>query len=370
MDGRWHLIALHQITGVGWHTIAHMIESGWVPGEGVSSSTYQYLKQSSIPTKVINRIKEKFKVSFVKQVVDEFKERKITAITRFDPTYPPYLKEIAQPPWVLYLRGNAELLKTPCLAVVGTRKPTSYGRQMTRKFAQDLANQGLTIVSGMAYGVDAEAHRSVLDIEGKTIAVFASGVDVVYPKRHRKLYDQIVEMGVVISESAPGTKPHPGLFPLRNRVISGLSLGTLVIEAAQKSGSLITANYSVEQGREVFAVPGPIHASMSEGTLQLIQEGAKCVRKVEDVLEELPSIQPILQSRSKPIQHQKKEKVLSTEERILLAYIANEPIQITFLLEKLSKKLSVGQIHQTLLSLELKQEITQLPGQHYIRRLA
>lgn len=297
MEERWHLIALHQIAGVGWQTIARLFEIGWIPGSKIPPSSLVSLQQLGVPKKVIQRIQTTFQLSFIQQVKQVCDERNIIPITYFDSAYPPYLKEIHQPPWVLYVRGDVELLQSPCLAVVGARKPSSYGMQTTRTFTTKLAKRGYTIVSGLAYGIDAQAHQSALDVEGKTIAVLASGVDVVYPKRHRRLYQQIVEHGAVLSESSPGTSPKPGLFPLRNRLISGLSLGTLVVEAAQKSGSLITAYCSLEQNREVFAIPGPIHSPLSAGTLQLIQEGAKCVVAIEDIIEELPVI---LNDESKP----------------------------------------------------------------------
>jgi len=359
---RWHLIALHQIAGVGWQTIARLFENGWVPGEEIRPSVLASLAQVGVPKKVLQRIQAKFRPSFIKQVKQACEERKIVVITYFDSQYPPYLKEIPQPPWVLYVRGDVELLQSPSLAIVGARKPSTYGIQTTRKFASGLVAEGLTIVSGMAYGIDTEAHQSALEHDGKTIAVLASGVDVVYPKRNRSLYQEIIKHGTVLSESPPGTSPKPGLFPQRNRLISGLSLGTLVVEAAKNSGSLITANCSLEQNREVFAVPGPIHSPLSAGTLQLIQEGAKCVVTLQDILDELPSIQ----IRSKK---QKKRAVqLNNQEERLLSYLGDEPMHISMILEKVSEEFSVGQIHQLLLSLELKQMITQLAGQHYVRR--
>lgn len=362
MEEQWHLIALHQIAGVGWQTIARLFESGWIPGEKLRPSILSSLAEVGVPKKVIKRIQNKFCPAWIEQVKQICEARKITAITYFDPKYPPYLKEIQQPPWVLYIRGDIELLQSPCLSIVGARKPTSYGIRMTRKFAEDLATQGLTIVSGLAYGIDAEAHQSALEIGGKTIAVLASGVDVVYPKRHRNLYQRIVEQGAVLSESPPGTSPKPGLFPLRNRLISGLSMGTLVVEAAQKSGSLITAECSVEQNREVFAIPGPIHSPLSAGTLQLIQEGAKCVVTLEDVLEELP----VFANQSTLANAQEVE--LNNQEEKLISYLGDEPIHIAVLMEKLSSEFSISQLHQLLLSLELKQVITQLAGQHVVRR--
>ena len=369
MEERWHLIALHQIAGVGWHTITNLLAAGWTPGDEISESTYKYLQQLKVSATVIERIKSKFRLSFIKQVKRECEERKIIAITRLDEAYPILLTEIAQPPWILYLRGDPALLKSNGLAIVGARKPTVYGRKMTRQFATELVRRDFTIISGMAFGIDTEAHQSALEAGGKTIAILATGVDVIYPKRNRILYQQLVNQGLVISESAPGVKPHPGLFPQRNRVISGLSLGTLVVEAAAKSGSLITANFSLEQGREVFAVPGPVNSPLSTGTIQLIQEGAKCVRVTEDIVNEFPQVnkQVNIAVKQEEMSFQSPITKLNEAEETLLAQIQHEPIQITELLALLSNKLSVGQIHQSLLSLEMKQVITQLPGQHYVR---
>lgn len=367
MEERWYLIALHQITGVGWHTITHMLAAGWTPGNEISNSTYNCLRQNRVSKKVIERIKSKFRPSFVKQVKRECEERKIETVTRLDDAYPAWLAEISQPPWILYLRGDPTLLQTNGLAIVGTRKPTVYGRRMTKQFATELVKRDLTIVSGMAFGVDTEAHQSALAAGGNTIAVLGSGVDVIYPKRNRSLYQQLIKHGLVISESAPGTNPHPGLFPQRNRVISGLSLGTLVVEAAAKSGSLITANFSLEQGREVFAVPGPVNSPLSAGTLKLIQEGAKCVRVTDDILDELQYVNIPTDVVGRKMSCQAQIPKLNQAEETLLSHIHHEPVQITALLEELQQKLQIGEIHQSLLSLEMKQVITQLPGQHYIR---
>ena len=202
------------------------------------------------------------------------------------------MKEIAQPPWVLYIKGMSPSFPTACLAVVGTRQPTNYGRRVARKMAAEIASRGWVVVSGMAAGIDSEAHRGALEADGKTVAVLGTGVDVVYPRHLRSLYAELVEKGAVCSEMPPGTAPHPGLFPRRNRIISGLSVGTLVVEAAERSGALITADFSMEQGREVFAVPGPVTSEKSAGTNRLIQQGAKCVTGVQDILEEFPSLVP------------------------------------------------------------------------------
>jgi DNA processing protein len=204
-----------------------------------------------------------------------------------DPRYPARLREIGSCPPALFYRGDAELLQWPQLAVVGSRNATAQGLETARGFASELARRGLTITSGLALGVDASAHRGALDAEGGTVAVCATGLDRVYPASHRMLAEEIDARGVLVSEFAPGTPPRPEHFPRRNRIIAGLSLGVLVVEAARESGSLITARLAAEQGREVFAIPGSIHNVMARGCHRLIRQGAKLVETVDDVLEEI-----------------------------------------------------------------------------------
>jgi len=214
-------------------------------------------------------------------------------LTLADPTYPPLLRELDDAPPLLFLRGDSRQLDNPQLAVVGSRNPSAIGKEIAHDFSRTLATAGLVITSGLALGVDAAAHRGALDGGGQTIAVFGTGLDRVYPAAHRDLAHAIVEQGgLLVSEYPPGTAPLPGNFPRRNRIISGLSLGTLVVEAALRSGSLITARLAVEQGREVFAIPGSIHNPLARGCHQLIRQGAKLVETAQDVLEELaPQLQ-------------------------------------------------------------------------------
>ena len=204
-----------------------------------------------------------------------------------DPRYPARLREISPSPPALFYRGDAELLQLPQLAIVGSRNATAQGLEIALGFAVELARRGLTITSGLALGVDAAAHRGALDADGCTVAVCATGLDRVYPASHRALAEEIDARGVLISEFAPGTAPRPEHFPRRNRIIAGLSLGVLVVEAARESGSLITARLAAEQGREVFAIPGSIHNVMARGCHRLIRQGAKLVETVDDVLEEI-----------------------------------------------------------------------------------
>src|SRR5690606_11658688 len=205
MEERDGLIALHQFRGIGWRTLHTLLEAGWSPAEGSASDILERLEGERIPKGTAERIRAKWTPSFVRRVKEELVRRRITALTVFDPEYPEYLKEIAQPPWVLYIRGDASLLSGICFAVVGTRKPTHYGRRMARKMASEIASRGWVVVSGMAAGVDSEAHRGALEAGGKTVAVLGTGVDVVYPRHLRRLYAELVEKGAVCSEMPPGT---------------------------------------------------------------------------------------------------------------------------------------------------------------------
>lgn len=215
-------------------------------------------------------------------------------VTFLDPDYPQLLKEIPDPPLALFVIGDRCLLMSPQLAIVGSRNPSNLGRETAQQFAHYLANVGLTITSGLALGIDAAAHHGALAAKGKTIAVCGTGLDTVYPAKHRDLAEHISQTGAIVSEFPLGTKPHPYNFPQRNRIISGLSVGTLVVEAAVRSGSLITAHAALEQGREVFAIPGSIHNPLAKGCHQLIRQGAKLVETAHDILEDLGSLLGIL----------------------------------------------------------------------------
>lgn len=229
-----------------------------------------------------------FRSDFDNQVYEtELLQKEIRIVTRIDSSFPPLLKEIPDPPIALFIKGTFDG-NSSGIGVVGTRKPTTYGKDITAKITESLVHSGLSIISGMARGVDAIAHQTTLRFGGKTIAVLGCGVDIVYPPEHKELYAQILSSGgAIISEVAPGHTVLKGLFPARNRIISGLSIGILVTEGAEDSGSLITARYAAEQGRDVFAVPGPITSYLSLGPSKLIKQGAKLVTNANDILEEL-----------------------------------------------------------------------------------
>jgi len=290
--------------------------------------------------------------------MEKLERYKMKAITCEDTRYPPELKEIYDYPPVLYVRGNLPPQGEPCLAVVGTRRPTIYGRQVTEEIVADLARSEITIVSGLARGIDSVAHRAALNVGGKTLAVFASGLDIVYPGENAKLAQAIMEHGALISEYPLGIKPKAENFPLRNRIMSGLSLGVLVIEAGERSGALITAHQAVEQSREVFAIPGSILSPMSKGTNRLIQEGAKLVCNYNDVLEEL-NLTMVAQ------QLEIKEFLPANEtESAILKQLTPEPSHIDEICHRSS--LTMPEVSSTLAMLELKGVIKQVGNMNYV----
>jgi DNA processing protein len=277
-----------------------------------------------------------------------------SVITLIDDDYPPLLKEIIDPPLALHVRGNRKLLASPSVALVGSRRASIYAINAAQALSRKLASAGLTIVSGLARGIDGAAHQAALESNANTIAVLGTGIDVIYPRSHRKLYRAIEERGAIVSEFPPGTAPHPQNFPVRNRLISGLSLGTVVVEATSRSGSLITARMAAEQNREVFAVPGPIFAAGSEGTHRLIQYGAKLVHDADDVLEELPG-----EWQSSQVVDDLPESPL----RGVLALLSREEAMHVDALNARAKR----NVAEALLQLELGGWIRALPGARYVR---
>jgi DNA processing protein len=280
-----------------------------------------------------------------------------------DEEYPVALREIPDAPLLLFYKGELGLLKRPAIGVVGSRKPTPYGRAACAHLVKQLSEAGFVIVSGLAYGIDAEAHRSCLRAGGQTVGVLGCGIDQIYPPSNRKLFEEIGNIGLLLSEHPPGVPPIPGLFPERNRIISGLSLGVLVVEAAARSGSLITADCALEQGREVFAVPGPIFSEVSVGPHNLIKQGAKLVTSSSDMIEEFSHLLPACSSASSP----SPGTTCDPEEQTLMALISHEPIHWDELASALSPEL-YRRLDQHLLRLEGKGLIMSMPGGFYVRR--
>lgn len=281
----------------------------------------------------------------------------VSVFTYKDDGYPARLKEIYDYPPVIYVRGEILPEDEWCLSVVGTRGATVYGRQVAEEITADLTRNRITIVSGLARGIDSIAHRSALEAGGRTIAIFACGLDTVYPPENADLARRIIQNGAVVSEYPLGIKPRPDYFPRRNRIMSGMSLGVLVIEAGESSGAIITANIALEQNREVFAIPGSILSSASKGTNHLIQEGAKLVREYTDILEELN-----LTAVARQIEM--KELLPETDtEAILIKQLGNEPVHIDQVCR--SSGLPVSTVSSTLAMMELKGMVKQVGAMHY-----
>lgn len=290
--------------------------------------------------------------------MENLKRYKVKVLTCDSPGYPQRLKEIYDYPPVLYVRGNLLPEDECCLAVVGTRRASVYGRQVTEEIVSDLARNKITIVSGLAKGIDSVAHRATLEASGRTIAVFACGLDIVYPAENAKLARAIMERGALISEYPLGTRPKADNFPRRNRIMSGLSLGVLVVEAGESSGALITANQALEQNRDVFAVPGSILSPASKGTNHLIQEGAKLVRDHVDILEEL--------NLAMVAQQLEMKELLPTDETesLLVKQLGNEPTHIDEVCRH--SGLAAGLVSSTLTMMELKGMVKQVGGMNYV----
>jgi DNA processing protein len=292
------------------------------------------------------------------QELEKIAETGAQVLTWESPTYPRLLREISDPPPVLYVKGSLTEEDVWAVAVVGTRRATAYGREVTHQLAGALARSGITVVSGLARGIDAEAHRAALGAGGRTIAVLGCGIDRVYPPEHRKLAQEIVAQGALLSDYPVGTPPEGSNFPPRNRIISGLSLGALITEAGVRSGALITADYAAEQGRDVFAVPGSILMRGSAGTNALIQEGAKAVLCPEDILEELNLTMVAEQAEAR--------QVLPTDETeaALLEHLSSEPTHVDELQQQVG--LPISQVTSTLALMELKGMVRQVGGMKYV----
>ncbi len=289
-----------------------------------------------------------------------------------EPEYPQTLLQIYDPPVLLYVRGDPQVLNLPSLSIVGTRKPTLYGTQMAQRLGRDLAARGLVIVSGLARGIDAIGHQGAMDAHGRAIGVLGTGIDVCYPKENKKLYEKVLERGAIISELPLRTHPAPENFPVRNRIVAGLPLGVVVVEGAQYSGSLITARLAMEFGREVFGVPGNVTQAVSFAPNQLIKQGAKLVTCAEDVIEELPTpVRAALVQAEQPEAEQRNllagASLNGSEKKLYELLNVEEPVPIDDIVER--SGLNSSDVLATLFNLEMKGIVRQLPGKQFCKVL-
>ena len=305
-------------------------------------------------------------------------EQKGAILTYDEQDYPEQLKEIFDPPPVLWVLGDVKQLTRPAIAIVGTRHPTPYGTGMAEILARDLATRGMVILSGMARGIDTAAHKGALAAGGSTVAVWGTGVDVIYPKENKSLAENIlVSGGTIVSEYRLGTFPAPQNFPKRNRILSGISIGVLVVEAGENSGTRVTARCALEQNRDVYAVPGNVTTKNAWGPNTLIKQGAKLVATWEDVWQELPTqvrlqLEGMLGFASEPQQAASivEELPLQEPEKIVLGELRHdEAVQLDELMEKLESRMTSSEVFTALFELELSNRIKQLPGKNYVRRM-
>ncbi len=358
MEQYRHWLALKNVSGIGNVLFKRLLETFKTP-EAVFRADLEAL----MAVEGISEESAKSLLAFSAfSEIDIELERVLRAGARLlclhDSEYPKRLAEIYDPPPLLYVKGK--LTDAPCVAIVGSRTTTPYGRAVAEQIGRGLAGQGVTVVSGFARGIDGVAHRAALAADGETIAVLGCGIDRIYPPEHRTLYERIVAHGAVLSEFPVGTPPEPHRFPQRNRILSGLSLGCVVIEAPEASGSMITARHAVEQGREVFAVPGPISSPSAAGPHRLIRDGATLVRSVSDIFSE---ILPHLAGRSAaeaPV-----VPPLEAEEEAVFRLLSLAPKQIDRIIQESGQ--TAAAVSGTLLALELKGAVRLLPGQFYVR---
>ncbi len=316
------------------------------------------LRQAGLDRRAMNSLLSARSQLNLDAELEKLSRQGVRALTWRDPDYPPRLLQIPDPPPVLYLRGHLMPEDEWAVAVVGTRRASAYGKTVTGRLVADLAVNHVTVVSGLARGIDGEAHRATLKAGGRTIGVLGCGLDLVYPPEHRNLAREVVENGALVSEYPLGTPPEASNFPPRNRIISGLSLGVLVVEAGVRSGALITADYAADQGRDVFAVPGDLYKRSSVGTNRLIQDGAKLVAGAEDILEELNLMMVAQQAEVRAV-------VPETEtEALLLQHLSLEPIHVDEI--SLRVDLPIAEVTSNLALMELKGMVRQVGGMNYV----
>ena len=361
----FYWLALSLTPGVGSIFIKRLLDRFQTPEAVFRAPIKELLEIEGLGEKVAREIQRGPLEKAVEKELVLLKEAGGKMITLRDEDYPMRLKDIYDPPALLYVRGELRREDELAIAIVGSRKTSPYGRWFTEKIGQDLARHGVTVVSGMARGIDSVAHMGALQGGGRTIAVLGCGVDVIYPSENRNLFHQIIEHGAVLSEFPMGSPPEGGHFPRRNRIISGLSIGVVIVQASAESGSLITAGYALEQGREVFAVPGNVGAEGSRGTNQLIKEGAKLVESTEDILEEiLPQWKrekEMLPKAETPLPD------LSEEEMLLYRLLGESPLHIDAIIRE--SQLDPGRVSGLLLNLELKGLISQWPGKCFSKKM-
>lgn len=356
----FHWLALKSVPGIGNITFRRLLERFDTPEAALSARPEDLASVKGITPAVLDGIASGIGHRFADEECLRLATGEAHIITFTSTEYPKSLFEIPDPPPFLYVRGELKSQEIS-VAIVGSRRATSYGLLATTRLSEALAGHGVTVVSGMARGVDTAAHKGALAAGGRTIGVLGCGIDMIYPPENSRLFKEMSEKGCLVSEFPLGTLPLAENFPRRNRIISGLSRGVLVVEAAENSGSLITAHYALEHGRDVFAVPGNITFASSRGSNRLIKEGAKLVDCVEDILEELPGL--LVGDGTAKDSSPARSFALTPKEAAIYEILARSPLHIDDIIAQ--TELTAGEVSSMLLHLELKGAVTPLPGTHY-----
>ena len=357
MGDKRHWIGFNLIKGIGAVRMQALIQHFGDLSIAWNAAPAE-LSEAGLGLKVIERVMQAREKVDLDKLWKKIESQNIHILTWEDEAYPQRLKEIDQPPPVLYIRGEYLPDDLFAVSIVGTRRVTQYGRQITEEISAFLAANGITVISGLARGVDAIAHQSALKAGGRTIAVLGSGVDKIYPPEHRALAEQMLERGAIISDYAPGTPPDASNFPPRNRIISGLSLAVVVVEAGETSGALITAEFAAEQGREIFAVPGSILAPQSKGTNKLIQNGALPLLSMNDLMQAL--------DLTRVGEHKAARKIIPADETEarLMSVLGAEPLHVDEIRNQ--TELPIEKVSATLALMELKGMVRQVGGMNYV----
>lgn len=383
------LIHLNLIPGIGNHTIRRLLAAFGSAEKSIAATSAELAQIDGLTPDVRQQLIDGRSRAPLMQELELIEQHQCRIVTLNDDTYPPLLKQIDDPPVLLYIIGDFPLQHTPSIAIVGSRSPTEYGKTTSQQLSYQLAERGITVVSGFARGIDTCVHRGALEANGRTIAVFGCGLSIIYPETNRALAAEIIKSGALISEFPMTVPPRGKNFPRRNRVISGLTLGTLVVEASERSGSLITARHAAEQGREVFAIPGQIFSNVSRGTHSLINQGATLINSVDDLLDALPqdytqilggeSLEPpsakqpdkiarpqSVEKRSTPTPQPKANLNLTPDEQTVLSAMGAASVHI----DEITRvtQLPIGKVSSLLVMLELKGVVQQLPGKQFVKK--
>ena len=357
-------IALNQVSGLGAITVKRMIEAFGSATAIFRTDERDLLRVQGIGTERAQAFRRELDRVSAESEMARAAELGVQLLTWADPAYPALLKHIADPPLVLYVAGAIEPLAGPAIAVIGTRHPTVYGREMAQKLAFQLAGAGYVIVSGLALGVDTQAHRGALQANGRTVGVVGGALDCLYPKENEKLAQEMAAQGgAVMCEYPFGRQPDRQTFPMRNRIVSGLVKGVVVIEAPQSSGTLITVDQALDQGRAVMALPGRADSPASVGCHRLIRNGARLVTSADEVIEELQELLPLAVGRNaaRPAAPERApEPPASAEERKLLEYVGNEPVHVDAIIRE--SGLPAGMVNALVVGLQIKRRVKLLPG--------